>query len=1037
MSTKHHLPHEARDLNSYSEPQNTALNAAPSSFQYTTSNLENKLEEARNISQNIRNHPHVNGTTDPNKSQHHLHTPPSQSSQNRPTMPRQAAIPLNTLHGNQALINELQGRNKGQSEQITELRIKVAVLENDLLHAQNDKAAVEKSLGIVIESLTRLYTSNSAAVPASDSSGKARDVGLGVSTSNGNSDSGIGGVRSNVKGLEKEIEHLRRENRVLRRREKELGFEVAMKNLLGKEEQHVHFQPEIPVLGSSREKGKGKERVVNGAGHDSSFQLSAGNGGPTPEQLAGSWGNSNPSFQDAGNGNVLTSKDLIGSWGDPSFAVGEAGPANLNNSFGSGSTTVPNTPILDAKSFQSSFADVGLHSLEENMDMDSDGFPPALSFSPSKSNSNTPQSLTQNGVEEEKDIDEQLQDQQAALEKFNAIPKPSVLNVGFSLEGTKRGDDYDARALQSSPTYPRQNSMKNYDPFGNNSPPSGPRYFVSHSSVDLKIPGDLSGSQDLWVDKDERKDAVEIHMRTISSRTRDAELKFPDFFRYGITYLPSSSDSNYLRTVMLTNLPLGTEIRDVLNRVRGGEVLSASLLDTFTITGSLSARVVFRHEAAAEEYTLYTQAHPLFFPSDSSSDSKQQVVVTLLQTPTFPLSPRHLSRLTTHAQTRCLELPNFPPAFSLNTLERHLASNNGVRAEMLTEMWIDELGTLHLQFSDVVWAGAAFGILTNFQMYRGLKVLFSNDPCAGPVEELEREVEPRPPVLPRNWVEIVERVNGGGRGEGEEVQGVQRKRLAALSGQKVEIPSFSGNGIQGGSWADEVIEELEVLPAFVSAHTPTSIVDVEDSKGGDANERLLKPPVGLSGSKYASRIPSSMEIGERLPARQALNEVDSSQLNDPIVRYDLQTSNTQPGLPMSTKSQNKSSPKVNLASLLNSPSTSPTSSVRSSPSHPRHSNHADVNEPIREPRGPSANGFRIHRYDSEEAETDELNLRIPSGMLGIEGLESMSPVEGVRNPDEISLELEDDEDDGLNIGGEEGHEEGDGVGMREVVGVCS
>jgi hypothetical protein len=34
------------------------------------------------------------------------------------------------------------------------------------------------------------------------------------------------------------------------------------------------------------------------------------------------------------------------------------------------------------------------------------------------------------------------------MNKFKALPKPSVLRVGFEVEGTKRGDDYDSNPLR-------------------------------------------------------------------------------------------------------------------------------------------------------------------------------------------------------------------------------------------------------------------------------------------------------------------------------------------------------------------------------------------------------------------------------------------------------------------------------------------------------------------------------------------------------------------------------------------------------------
>jgi hypothetical protein len=1025
-------------------------------------------------------------------------------------------------------------------EQIAELRIKVAVLENELVHARRDKDAVSSSLGIVIESLARFHNNNPTSGSSTERGAQGGEVGLSVPMGNSSMGGYMGGARTDVRGLEKEVDCLRRENRVLRKREKEMGYGVAVKSLPGEDEEHrVHFRPGTPITGSSGEKGKSQERVLNSDGFKNSFQNGGGHG-PTPEQLIGSWGDSDPTFHNSRDANILTSKDLIGSWGNPSLGIKEAGPSNFNNSFDSGSTTVPNTPVLNATRFDTSFADIGLHSLEENMDMDSDGFPPALSFPFSNPNlsSTTPSAPAQNGTGEETNIDAQLLDNQSALQKLNSLSKPSVLKVGFEVEGTKRGEDYDTHPLRAPPTYARQRSMRDYDRFGTNPPPSGPRALGDDSDPALRTPADLSKDESLWEDNEERKDAVEIHMRATSFRAQDAETKVPDFFRYGISYRPSSSDSNYLRTVMLTNLPLEAELRDVLARVRGGEVLSASLLDTRSITSSLSARIVFRHEAAAEEYVLYCSQHPLAFPStstpESDSSTSSPATVTLLSTPTYPLNPRTLGRLNSHSQTRCLSLPFFPPSFPLNELERQLSAGNGRRADMLIQMWIDEDGTLHLHFSDVRSADVAYKILTHFPAYRGLEVLFSDDPCAGSVEELSLPVELRPPMLPKNWAELQKRAMGGGAdGDGDEVvkggEGGERKRLAALSNQKVEIPSFSGRALQGESWADEVIEELEgECPASDLLQTTTSRLEMEVEiggkegvgvaappnspthgfaemengvvngegecginailvqnvnemmfQGGEAwwkDEGLTKAPVGLASSKYAPRVPSFEDFGERQrsgrqdsqnsssPASaehdlvnktetttagvtnavcengnaQSVedNDSDSTFSRKEIVNHRLQLPPSQTLaslLPtnhnLNPKKLNKSPPKVSLHDLLaSSPPASPPSSNPSSPSpnpHHHHKNenlHEDRNEMggvARMPRGPEGGkvgfgGLRaekgINGYDSEEAETDELNLRIPSERLRLDALDSLSPVSEVVNPDEISLSLSDAED---------------------------
>jgi hypothetical protein len=1041
----------------------------------------------------------------------------------------------------QSIFSQHQETNK--ADQIISLRIRVAVLENELSHAKKEKVAVETSLGIVIESLTRLHNSN--ATPSSTNGG---DAALGADRRE---------VRIDAKGLEKEIERLRKENRGLRQQAREQrrsylahSHSADREDQLVNEREDVHFQPRTPVQRASSSigkiKSKGKERVQD-------------------------------SFEN-GVLQVLEPETLIGSWGNPAFdsSFDAAGPSpyKLNDSFGSGgSTTVPNTPLLSPTEFDVSFADVGLHSLEENMKMDSDGFPPALSFDSGKGR--TANNDVQNGGEEgeeEKDIDKQLEEQRAVMVKFNNVPKPGVLKVGFDVEGSKRGEEYDFTSLSSlkASNYSRSHSMRDYNRFG---PPTGPKAMIG-DGTSFEAPKDMSFNSTLWKEKEDFDGAVEMHMRACTNR----DMRFPDFFRYGIQYVPSASDSNYLRTVMVTNLPLDTELRDVLTRVKGGEVLSASLLDTGKLMGNLSARVVFRHEAAAEEYALYARDHPIRF-----GDGEKQAEVTLIETPTYPLNPRASARLQAHQQTRCLSLPNFPTTFSLNSLERNLSCGNGIRAEMLVEMWIDEVGTLHLQFSSVEEAGKAFGILGAWQMYRGLDVRFEQDPCAGEVEELQSPVKPRPPVFPHNWAALEKAneelrarsigVNGElldnqrkifasleGRGDCvvQDVEGMRRKRLATLSNQKVEIPSFNGKEILGASWADEVIEEAESGDPSLSSPTasapnppPNSPIRNSDilangrEKDGaqpinekinaimvdNVNEMMFqgssewwtdsglhKPPVGLAGSKYAALVPAFSGLSEkkRVAGRRSsdshcqdedptsnhlahdststsatnlkpepethlhlLQEVarstpsNTSTSSSPTPIFPSTSHNEKaihrllvldkhapmpvpvPVLPSSDHNNrlNTSPPRINLQDLLasspssSSPNTSPPQYPHprlylSPPSKPNANanpknedeekkedrNHEGV---MRIPRGPKEYGFKGFgsnggglkgkRYDTLEAEIDEVNLRMPISARDVE-VDELSFIsadgygdgevggkekgkEGV-NPDEIFLDLD-------------------------------
>jgi hypothetical protein len=580
--------------------------------------------------------------------------------------------------------------------------------------------------------------------------------------------------------------------------------------------------------------------------------------------------------------------------------------AQPNDSFASNSPTVPNSPVFAS----TAVADVGLNSLEDVLN--------GWDFSPAHAPPTNPCHQTPNGNimngedEEERDIDEQLEGHSAALQKFHNVPPPSVLKTGFELKGSFRGIDYDNAP---PPTYPRATSMQNYNRFGTASSaniPLGPKTLfpiANGQALDSKI----------WDGHGDRDGAIEAHRDQCRGKFDN---RFPDFFRYGIRYTPGETDSNFQRTVQISNLPHDTELREILARVRGGEIMSAILLDTKKLLGGMSARIEFVNEGAAEEYVLYAEMYPISF-----GDPPQRATVTLVPTPTWPvrLPTRNKVNL---GQTRCLRIPNFPTHFSLQGLERELTRGNGYRAAALVEIYLDETMTLHLEFSNVDAAGSAFGILTSFREFRGLEVGWEKDPCAGQLEDLREEPKPRPPMLPRNFDAVKRRESDGIEETGSDidvvrsVEGIQRKRLAALSNQKVEIPSFSGTRIQSSSWADEVIEEAEAEAGtglalqeiegrlssapksngcLLPPNSPESKHLVPDSNALDnipedgeetvaaavedqftaimteginelmaqrnsqwyKDEGLKRAPVGLAGSKYATRVPGFQDCGPR------------------------------------------------------------------------------------------------------------------------------------------------------------------------------
>jgi hypothetical protein len=612
-------------------------------------------------------------------------------------------------------------------------------------------------------------------------------------------------------------------------------------------------------LGSiAKAKVKGKECMV-----ESSKKMSnAKHGALTSDANKRACGGGLRATHNEDKGLIKLQKSAAGSFERPSRAVQKSsdsdnetkGVSGWSESFSSDITTVPNSPNLNP-SFSSSgsdairqyehslqpvnrMSDVGLQSLDDCLNGNMDDHPPAPMAS----------------KETVEPLSTPIETRMKAMLSFGNVPPPSVLKTGFDLANTKRGAEYDHLARQPE-IHRRKNYYSHFDPTSTSNPYTG------------------TTAHKLWESSEEREGAIEVHQ----SQIRRDGIRYPDMFKYGIQYVPEEEDENYFRTVCISNLPADTELREVLARVRGGLVADAVLMDTRRLMGgTMSAMIVFVEDNDAKAFVDYAAAHPFAFGED---DDTIKAVVTLIATPTYPMSPGMIRRIKQeHKDTRCLAIKDFPHDLSLSKLQLDIACRNGHRSNNLIEFYLDEHNTLHLEFSSIPLAGSSFAILTHFLLYRGLEVNFEPDPCAGPLEELALPVPPRPPMLPRTrcssppydlhslsdeQASLLTTVSG-------EIIQTQRKRLAALSNQKVEIPSFSGAGIASSSWADEVIEESEStdIKAPVSANPSySSNVDAEhDEQCEPPHTHSEVPPNSPVAGVLPRKIMSSVEVKEVVEA---------------------------------------------------------------------------------------------------------------------------------------------------------------------------
>ncbi|EXJ96468.1 hypothetical protein A1O1_01594 [Capronia coronata CBS 617.96] len=156
----------------------------------------------------------------------------------------------------------------------------------------------------------------------------------------------------------------------------------------------------------------------------------------------------------------------------------------------------------------------------------------------------------------------------------------------------------------------------------------------NYQSVPVQLPGNFDGHPKWLLNKE---NPIFDSEEEIWEAVKESGLPWyrnSPFPAHPVRYLPEDavSDRNAYRTVMIDNIPVGTTMKDVLAKIHSGALESIQLLPPIgRVTSTMTARVVFCYEAAADEMKEDHQKEPL-------SIKGVQVRVWKPIDPTYPLS---------------------------------------------------------------------------------------------------------------------------------------------------------------------------------------------------------------------------------------------------------------------------------------------------------------------------------------------------------------------------------------------------------------
>ena len=212
--------------------------------------------------------------------------------------------------------------------------------------------------------------------------------------------------------------------------------------------------------------------------------------------------------------------------------------------------------------------------------------------------------------------------------------------------------------------------------------------------------------------------AKELHH--VATGIRVGQGMSPEFFKYGIRYIPRPIDQNVLRTVLINGLPDNITVLALLRKVRGGLVLNAQLVTD--PTKGKAALITFLDESAATAYAGFAAKHPIKIHGTTMH-------VRRLSTPTWPTHHSILELVNNAKATRCFEIPNMRKGATLSGLQEVLKFP-GMTTNGLEFSRIRDGTTLQLRFTSIQYAIQAY------EMYQACARRWLPDPCAQPVETL-------------------------------------------------------------------------------------------------------------------------------------------------------------------------------------------------------------------------------------------------------------------------------------------------------------
>ncbi|KAF7114490.1 hypothetical protein CNMCM5793_008794 [Aspergillus hiratsukae] len=183
-------------------------------------------------------------------------------------------------------------------------------------------------------------------------------------------------------------------------------------------------------------------------------------------------------------------------------------------------------------------------------------------------------------------------------------------------------------------------------------------------------------------------------------------------FQYGLRYIPAGGEPNIFRTVRIEKLTSNMTLSQILPSVPG-EIYSASLCNTSPITGYNTVIVVFMLEKDALNFVQTSkEGLPLGFCVAS---------VTLIHTPTYPMTTEMSQLIHEKGYTRCLVISNLRGSLR-GIIHRELRRSGYYK--YIERVGEGQGGDVYVRFYSIKIAAAAYDLIQGDPSFERCSIKF-------------------------------------------------------------------------------------------------------------------------------------------------------------------------------------------------------------------------------------------------------------------------------------------------------------------------